>query len=105
MTTPSSILVTEKPETVAGAPSAGIEVRGPAVSSANRVLTAGALSFVAMLERRFGGRRRELLARRADRQRDLDAGWTPELPSPSSEPRAGDWTVATIPDDLLDRRV
>jgi len=98
-------MVTEKTESVAGAPSAGIEVRGPAVPAADRVLTAGALGFVAMLERRFGNRRRELLARRADRQRDLDAGWIPELPAASTEPRAGEWTVAPIPDDLLDRRV
>src|SRR6185369_16775942 len=98
MTISSATFVTEKAESVAGAPSAGIEVRGPAVSAADRVLTAGALAFVAMLERRFGARRRDLLARRADRQRDLDAGWTPELPPASSEPRAGEWTVAPIPD-------
>src|SRR5689334_1211738 len=58
-----------------------------------------------MLERRFGPRRRELLERRADRQRDLDAGWLPELPPATSGTRARAWEVAPIPDDLRDRRV
>jgi len=94
----------ERTEAVGGA-SAGIELRGPDVPARVRVLTSEALSFVAMLERRFGARRRELLARRAERQRDLDAGWLPELPPATREPRAGEWSVAPIPEDLLDRRV
>jgi len=84
---------------------AAIAVRGPAVAAGARVLTPEALAFVAMLERRFGPRRRELLERRADRQRDLDAGWLPELPPATSGTRARAWEVAPIPDDLRDRRV
>jgi malate synthase len=75
------------------------------VAAGARILTPEALAFVAMLERRFGARRRELLERRADRQRDLDAGWLPELPPATSDLRARAWAVAPIPDDLRDRRV
>ena len=42
--------------------------------SLDRVLTTDALAFVAELHRTFDGRRRELLAARAERQRRLDAG-------------------------------
>jgi malate synthase len=94
----------DRTEAVGGA-SAGIELRGPEAAARSRVLTPEAIAFVAMLDRRFGSRRRELLARRAERQRDLDAGWLPELPPATREPRAGEWTVAPIPEDLLDRRV
>jgi len=48
----------------------GVELLPPAAgmpAAAARVLTADALAFVADLERRFGTRRRELLAARAER--------------------------------------
>jgi malate synthase len=69
------------------------------------VLTREALAFVAKLERRFGPRRRTLLAKRGDVQSKLDAGWRPDFPPATAELRASAWTVAPIPDDLRDRRV
>jgi malate synthase len=69
------------------------------------VLTAPALEFITGLERRFGARRRELLAARGLRQTRLDAGERPDFPPETAELRAGDWTVAPLPRDLLDRRV
>ncbi|MFY9550251.1 MAG: hypothetical protein WAU32_03805, partial [Thermoanaerobaculia bacterium] len=41
----------------------GIEIRGPFVADAEKVLTPGAVAFVAMLGRRFGSRRAALLER------------------------------------------
>jgi malate synthase len=62
------------------------------------VFTKPALEFVADLVRAFRPRVAELLARRATRT-TLDF-----LPETASV-RAGDWTVAPLPKDLLDRRV
>jgi malate synthase len=45
---------------------AGIAVRGARVERQEEVLTPEALAFLAELQRRFGGRRRELLARRQE---------------------------------------
>jgi malate synthase len=50
----------EMPET--GMPF-GVELLGPAVGDAARVLTSGAAAFVAMLHRRFESRRASLLER------------------------------------------
>src|SRR3954447_8387442 len=49
---------------------------GVEVTEKNEVLTEDALEFVSELHRRFDGRRRELLARREERQRALDEGGT-----------------------------
>jgi malate synthase len=83
----------------------GVEVRGPSVSSGEGVLSFEALAFVAKLERRFGPRRRALLARRREIQSKLDLGWKPEFLPATAEIRAAEWTVAPIPGDLRDRRV
>ncbi len=66
-----------------------------------------ALDPIGDLEREFGGRRRALLAERADRQARLDDG--SEVLGFRSDTRAirddASWTVAAIPADLLLRRV
>ncbi len=83
----------------------GLEIRGPFVPDGEAVLTAEALAFVAKLERRFGPRRKSLLARRRDVQAKLDSGWRPDFLPATADLRASDWTVAPLPQDLLDRRV
>jgi malate synthase len=70
-----------------------------------RVLTPDALNFVASLHRRFEAERWALLARRAARQKDFDAGLLPDFLPETASIRAGDWKVAPIPHDLQDRRV
>jgi len=70
-----------------------------------QILTPEALDFVAALHRRFESRRQELLARRAARQKDFDAGKLPEFLPETKKIREGDWSVAAQPKDLLDRRV
>ncbi|MCH8198259.1 MAG: malate synthase A, partial [Proteobacteria bacterium] len=87
------------------AQSAGVEIRGDMKPRYDEILTPDALDFVAMLERRFGPERRELLHRREAVQERIDAGEMPDFPAETAEIRAAEWTVAEIPDDLLDRRV
>ncbi|NVJ98546.1 MAG: malate synthase A [Alphaproteobacteria bacterium] len=70
-----------------------------------RVLTGDALAFVAELEDRFGGRRRELMQARADRQEKLDAGELPDFLPETKDIREGDWKILGTPEDLKDRRV
>ena len=69
------------------------------------ILTPSALAFVAELHRHFGGRRREVLARRVERQHDFEAGRLPDFLAETATIRERDWTVAPVPADLLDRRV
>ncbi|MEJ2121620.1 MAG: malate synthase A [Alphaproteobacteria bacterium] len=69
------------------------------------ILTPEALAFIADLERTFGARRLELLERRTKIQAKLDDGWLPDFLEETKQIREGDWKVAPIPQDLLDRRV
>jgi malate synthase len=69
------------------------------------ILSPDALSFVELLQRELGPRRRELLDRRAERQRELDAGARPDFLAETGDVRGGDWRVAPPPRDLSDRRV
>ena len=82
-----------------------IHAPSPFTPAHSEILTTPALEFVAGLARRFERRRRELLGRRADRQRDFDAGAFPTFLKSTADVREGDWHVAPIPRDLLDRRV
>jgi malate synthase len=81
------------------------QVAGPVDGRAAEVLTPEALAFLADLHRKFDKRRRDLLAARLERQQRFDAGETPDFLAETADIRAGDWTVGTIPPDLLDRRV
>jgi malate synthase len=87
----------------------GVESRArvlaPVSSAFSQILTPAALGFIADLAGRFEPRRRELLARRVARQREFDAGAFPDFLSSTADVRAGDWRVAPIPADLVDRRV
>jgi malate synthase len=83
----------------------GVELRGPDIAGADRILTHEAIRFVAALARRFGPRLRELLARRAEVQTRLDAGALPDFEPDTVTVRQSAWTVAPAPPDLDDRRV
>src|SRR5260221_2266339 len=84
---------------------AGVSISGRMSPGFETILTPEAIAFVAALERKFGAERRRLLAKRAEVQVKLDAGWKPEFPKATQAIRDGDWTVAPLPKDLLDRRV
>jgi len=77
----------------------------PDMDRSQDILTPEALAFVASLHRRFDGRRQELLAARAERQKAYDSGALPDFLPGTASIRAGDWQVAPIPADLMDRRV
>ena len=70
-----------------------------------QILTPEALELVARLHRRFDARRRELLARRAQRQKQFDAGTLPDFLPATESIRESDWQIAPQPADMLDRRV
>jgi malate synthase len=84
---------------------ADIEIAAPASGEWDAILSPEALQFVAALHREFNPRREELLARREERKRALDAGQLPDFLPGTRDIREGDWTVAAIPPDLTDRRV
>jgi len=70
------------------------------------VLAVAAVEFLATLHRRFDGRRRELLAVRAERQARIDTGAEQLGFLPETAPiREAEWTITQPPADLLDRRV
>jgi len=83
----------------------GIEITAPVPPEFAEILTPEALAFVAKLHREFDERRRQLLARRAERQKAFDAGAWPDFLPETKHIRESDWTVAPIPHDLQDRRV
>ena len=90
---------------VSGAP-AGVELRAPSSGEADRILTPGALGFLATLHRSFEPRRQELLAARRTRQATFDAGALPDfLPETAQIREDPSWRVAPAPPDLEDRRV
>jgi malate synthase len=75
------------------------------IATSAEILTPEALGFVGELHRRFEPRRLELLAARVERQKRLDAGELPDFLPETRDVREGDWRVAPVPGDLLDRRV
>ena len=92
------------PSTAPQQPSS-LAIRGPLRPGYERILTAESIAFLTLLERTFGQRRRELLARRLAVQARFDAGETPDFLPETAHIRAGTWQVAPIPPDLRDRRV
>lgn len=68
------------------------------------ILTPEACAFVAGLCAKFESRRQELLARRVERQREIDAGKLPDFLPETVHVRGGDWRVPPPPPDLIDRR-
>jgi len=75
------------------------------VRRAGEVLTPSALEFLSELHERFNDRRIELLEYREERQDRFDSGELPDFREDTRDVREADWTVGSIPRDLLDRRV
>ena len=69
------------------------------------VLTAEATELIVALQREFGERRRELLARRAERLLRLAAGELPDFLPETARVREGEWEIAPFPAEIADRRV
>ncbi len=83
----------------------GVVISGPMTADFARILTPEALAFVAQLHRQFDARRQELLARRAERQKQFDAGVLPDFLPETRKIRESDWKISPQPADMLDRRV
>lgn len=83
----------------------GFEITGPITPAVEAVLTDEAQTLLADLQRRFNGRRKELMAARAARQEAINAGETPGFLPETESVRTSEWQVAPAPADLQDRRV
>jgi malate synthase len=83
----------------------GVNLLGKVSDQYAEILTTEALEFIAMLQRRFGGDRDSLLKHREIAQQQIDVGTLPDFPSETAAIRRSNWQIATIPQDLRDRRV
>ncbi|HSP88252.1 MAG TPA: malate synthase A [Ignavibacteriaceae bacterium] len=83
----------------------GIEVKGRITAEVKEILTPDAIQFISKLHHLFNPRRKELLRKRDKRQEEIDSGIMPNFLEETRSIRESDWTVAKLPDDLLDRRV
>ena len=83
----------------------GLTIHSPVGEGYADILTPEALHFVEWLVREFTQQRDELLRQRADRQHDFDEGIFPDFLPDTDSVRQSSWSVAPIPDDLMDRRV
>src|SRR4051812_923757 len=82
----------------------GLQITGPLHPGYREILTPEACRFLRELVEKFGPRREQLLARRAERQREIDAGRMPDFLAETAQIRGGAWKVPPPPPDLLDRR-
>jgi malate synthase len=83
----------------------GIEITAQVTPEFAQILTPDAVAFVARLQRAFGARRTDLLARRVARQVQFDAGELPGFLAETKEIRDDDWTCDPVPAGIEDRRV
>jgi malate synthase len=81
------------------------QIQGKTGPRYDEILTPAALAFLVDLHQRFNPTRTALLDARMVRQKRFDAGELPDFLAETKHIREGDWTVAPIPADLLDRRV
>ena len=84
--------------------SASVELLAPEPAGASGILTPEALAFVADPHPQSATRRDELLARRAQRAADIAAGAKLGFLPDTAEIRESEWSVASAPADLNDRR-
>lgn len=81
-----------------------LQIVGPLGPRYAEILSPDACAFIAGLFETFGPRREALLARRVERQREIDAGKLPDFLPENAAIRASGWRVPPPPADLLDRR-
>jgi malate synthase len=83
----------------------GVEFLAPLGDRDAEILTPDAVAFIVDLQRTFNARRKSLLGARHERQKRLDAGEKPDFLKDTKQIRDAEWTVAPLPNDILDRRV
>ena len=82
-----------------------VTISVPAGTAEAEILTGPAQTFLTELSARFEPVRLQLLERRKARAAALRAGKNYDFLEETASVRAGDWKVAPIPPDLMDRRV
>jgi len=75
----------------------GIEITAQPTPESAQILTPDAVAFAARLQRAFGPRRTELLARRAVRQARFDAGELPDFLAETAAVRGGGAARSGLP--------
>ncbi len=83
----------------------GLEITGEIRPEDRDILSNEACAFLADLVDKVADRRATLLEARARWQAKIDACALPDFRGSSKDVRTGDWSVAPLPADLLDRRV
>ncbi len=83
----------------------GVQISAQVTPESSEILTPDALALVALLHRAFEARRTELLAKRAARQKEFDAGKLPDFLPETRSIRDSEWQIAPQPADMRDRRV
>lgn len=83
----------------------GVEIIGEYQDEYAGILNYEALEFVKKLELEIRERRSEILRRRVERQKEIDSGKLLDFLPETQSVREGDWVIAPLPQDLLDRRV
>ena len=82
-----------------------VEILLPINNKQKIILTPKAIQFAANLHHTFNTTRMELLEERKVRQSEIDNGHMPDFLTETEHIRLSDWKIASIPDDLKDRRV
>ena len=83
----------------------GVRVQGSVSERGAAILSREAVAFVRDLVRTFRDRVDERLVAREERRRAFARGERPRFLEATASVREGDWAVAPLPRDLLDRRV
>lgn len=83
----------------------GIKILGKLVPEYEKIITPQALIFLSKLQRTFNPTREALLSRRSEVQHQINEGKMPGFLDHTRDVRESSWEVASIPDDILDRRV
>lgn len=82
-----------------------IDFKGFKIDEYQEILTDEAKIFLLELHDKFNERRLKLLADRESEQAYFDAGNDPSFPEETKNIRESNWVCASLPEDLLDRRV
>src|SRR4051812_14863762 len=91
----------ENPPPPGTPPLPGVRILAPVPLAFPEIFPPAALQFLPDRARRFEPRRRELVGRRVDRQREFDAGAFPGFLKSTADVRGAEWRVAPLPRELI----
>ena len=83
----------------------GVTILGELNNGFEKILSKDAIEFLIVLHKKFNKRREHILEKRIERQQKIDGGELPNFLTETAHTRQSEWTVASLPNDLLDRRV